>query len=143
MKYTLRSAVVLLLILFVTSCSKQEEAKLQLFSPEAFAYDLGDGWEVNSTARVKGFGQTESNGSFQMNVTFAVDLTRPDGSKLTMFRGEQKLQAKDKFADQPLEAQFELDSTFTAGKYKVTFNVTDQISKQTATIEKEMELGAE
>ena len=32
-------------LLLFAGCKKQETEKLQTFSSEAFAYDLGDGWE--------------------------------------------------------------------------------------------------
>ncbi|MBI5726580.1 MAG: hypothetical protein HY965_01915 [Ignavibacteriales bacterium] len=131
----------LLFFMLASGCGKKEENQLQAFSVEAFAYDLGDGWDVNANARVKGFGQQESNGTFMMNVTFAVELVNPAGEKKTVFNGEQKQQGKEKFSDQALEAQFELDSAYAAGKYKVLFTIKDQIGNQQVTAEKEFELG--
>ena len=41
---------------------------------------------------------------------------------------------KKEIMDLQLEAQIELDSTFTAGEYNLLFNVSDEISKQTKSI---------
>jgi len=38
---------------------KKEEVKFEAFSPEAFAYDIGNSWEVNATVNVKGFTKNE------------------------------------------------------------------------------------
>lgn len=135
------SLLCLFVLIIAAGCGKKEENSLQAFSVEAFAYDLGDGWDVNANARVKGFGQTENNGMFSMNVTYMVELLTPAGVKKTVFNGEQKQQAKEKLSDQPLEAQFELDSTNVAGKYKVLFTIKDLIGNQTVTTEKEFDLG--
>ena len=48
-------------LLLITSCNK-EEIKLEVFNPEAFAYDLGNTWEVNAMINVKGFEQREGSG---------------------------------------------------------------------------------
>lgn len=140
-KYAVISLLIFCISFIVSSCGSKEENKLQAFSVEAFAFDYGDGWDVNAIARVKGFGQQEANGSFAMNVTFTVDLVSPDGTKKSVFTGEQKQQSKEKLPDQPLEAQFELDSTYSAGKYKVLFAIKDQIGNQQVSAEKEFELG--
>jgi hypothetical protein len=48
--------------LFVfTSCKKEEPLNLEAFSPQGFAFDLGDIWEVNATVRVKGFQQNRND----------------------------------------------------------------------------------
>ena len=41
---------------------------------------------------------------------------------------------KKDIMDLQLEAQIELDSTFTSGEYNLVFNVSDEISKQTKSI---------
>lgn len=139
------SAFFLLLVsaLLLVSCSKTESPKLEVFSAEAFGFSMGDGggWDVTATARVKGFAQEENAGDFKMNVSFSVELINKDGKKTEMYKGEQKQSAREKLTDQPLEAQFGLDSTYAAGKYKIIFNVTDNISSRKTVVEKELELG--
>ncbi len=128
-----------LVILFLTtfiffSCSKEEPVKIETFSPEAFAYDIGGAWEVNATTRVKGFTQNEKEDKYSATIAFDVDLITPKGDiiKSLISRVEDKTD-KEKMADVPLEAQFDLDSTYAIGDYKVVFRVKDVLSNQTAT----------
>ena len=116
------------------SCSKEEPVKIETFSPEAFAYDIGDAWEVNATTRVKGFVQNENNDMYSATLAFDVNLVTPKGDtiKALISRVEDKTD-KEKMADVPLEAQFDLDSTYTVGEYKVIFEIKDVLSNQTAT----------
>ena len=128
-----------LLILFLTallfsSCSKKEPIKIETFSPEAFAYDIGDGWEVDATTRVKGFAQNENGGKYSATLAFDVDLVTAKGDTIKglVSRVEDKTD-KEKMTDVPLEAQFDLDSTYAIGNYKVIFKIKDVLSNQTAT----------
>jgi len=132
----------LIIMLALTGCGSKESDKLQAFSREAFAYDLGDGgWDINTTVRIKGFKQTEVNNKFTSNVTYSVDLITPSGDKKAkLYTGTSNQESKEKLSDVPLEAQFELDSTYIAGKYKVIYNITDELGNQKITAEKELEL---
>jgi len=128
-----------LIILFITalifySCSKEEPVKIETFSTEAFAYDIGEGWEVNATTRVKAFIQNENKNNYTATIAFDVDLITPKGDtiKALISRVEDKTD-KEKMADVPLEAQFDLDSTYATGDYKVIFNIKDALSNQMAT----------
>ena len=127
-----------LIILFLTtlifySCSKEKPVKIETFSPEAFAYDIGDGWEVDATTRVKGFAQNEKEKKFSATLAFDVDLVTPKGDtiKSLISRVEDKTD-KEKMTDVPLEAQFDLDSTYALGDYKVIFKIKDVISGNSA-----------
>jgi hypothetical protein len=130
MKYFISAFVVCLLIF--TGCSKKEEAKLEAYNAEAFAYDLGDSWEVNSTTRVKGFFQKEENGTFTALLSYDIDLVTAAGDtiKSLISRTEDKMK-NEKMSDVDLETQFELDSTYSEGNYKVIFNVKDMNTEQT------------
>jgi len=69
----------LVISLFVIAGCSKKEVKLEAFSAEAFAYDIGDGTaEVNATVRVKGFTQIEKNDNYNAEVSYVVDLVRPD-----------------------------------------------------------------
>lgn len=131
MKYFL-SALFIPLILFA-GCEKGEETKLEAYNAEAFAYDLGESWEVNSTTRVKGFFQKEENGTFTALLSYDIDLVTAAGDtiKSLISRTEDKMK-NEKMSDVDLETQFDLDSTYTEGNYKVIFNVTDMNTQQTA-----------
>ncbi len=129
-------------VLVLAGCSSKSPDKLQAFSGEAFAYDLGDGgWDVNASVRVKGFLQKEANNVFSSNLTYTVDLVTPSGvTKAKLYTGAASQESKEKLSDIPLESQFELDSTYTAGEYKVIFNIFDELGNQKATFEKRLEL---
>lgn len=130
-----------LIVVFFSACSNDEE-KLELFSAEAFAYSLSPGWELNATCRVKGFEQNENNEIYSVKLSYTVDLKTPEG-KILEGIGEGLIdeKSKEKFTDLPIEMQAELDSTYLPGRYKIIFNVTDDLSQKQISIEKEFELG--
>lgn len=131
MKYFL--SIFFIYILFLSGCGKKEETQLEAFNAEAFAYDLGESWEVNSTTRVKGFFQKEENGTFSALLSYDIDLVTATGDtiKSLISRTEDKMK-NEKMSDVDLETQFELDSTYIEGNYKVIFNVKDINTQQTA-----------
>ena len=125
------------IILFLTavifySCEKEEPKKIETFSTEAFAFDLGDSWEVNATTRVKGFSQTEAENNFSATIAYDIDLVTPAGDTIKglISKVEDKTD-NEKITDIPLEVQFELDSTYTEGEYKIVFNVKDVTTEKT------------
>lgn len=142
MKYL---SIVIFSFLFIIGCDKKEETKLQAVNPEAAAFDMGDGAsEVNASVIVKGFQQSEADGFFNSELSYSVDLQRPDGSSVkNKFSDVMTNKEKEKLSDQQLNIQFELDSTFITVKYKLVINVKDNYSAQTVTSEKEFELGEE
>ncbi len=124
MKYLLISSLIFLFVF--SSCSKKEETKLEAFSPEAFAYDVGDQFEVNASTRVKGFQQKEENKKFKASLAYDIDIVKPNGDtiKSMITRVEDKIN-DEKMTDVPLEIQFNLDSTYNLGKYKLIFEIKD------------------
>ena len=131
MKYLL-SALFVYLLIFI-GCGKKEQTKLEAYSAEAFAYDLGESWEVNATTRVKGFFLKEENETFTALLSYDIDLVTPAGDTLKSLisRTEDKTN-KEKMSDVDLETQFDLDSTYAEGNYKVIFNVKDVNAEQAA-----------
>jgi len=119
-------------ILLIISCSKKEEVKLEAFSPEAFAYDLGDSWEVNATVNARGFEKTESGVKYFASLSFSVDLEKPDGSKVKEIFKDEKKVTDEELNDIQLEVQFELDSAYSEGTYSLYFNIKDNNSNKTA-----------
>lgn len=113
------------MLLLFSSCSK-EEKKLEVFNAEAFAYDLGGSWEVDATIRVKGFKQNEKDNKFTTTLSYDIDLVKPAGDtvKALISRTEDKSN-NEEFMDVPLEIQFDLDSTYSDGDYKLIFKVKD------------------
>ncbi len=142
MKYL---SILIFMFLFIAGCSKKEETKLQAVNPEAAAFDMGDGaWEVNASVIVKGFQQNETDGLFNSELSYNVDLQKPDGSRVAnKFSDVMIAKEKEKLTDQQLNIQFELDSTFVKGKYKLVINIKDKNSSQTVTAEKAFTLGDE
>lgn len=128
------SIILFFTIVIFYSCESDEPARLETFSTEAFAFDLGDSWEVNAITRVKGFSQTEEDNNFSATITYDIDLVTPDGDTIKglISRVEDKTDS-ERIMDIPLEAQFELDSTYAAGKYEVIFNIQDPVTEGTAT----------
>ena len=124
-------------LFLLAACSKQE-VKFETLSSEAFAYDIGDGTsEVNASVRVKGFTQNEKNGEYSSSISFTVDLQRPDSSIVkSIFHDVHKESDHEPISDVGLESQFDLNSTYTEGNYKLIYNITDDISKNklTATV---------
>jgi len=127
----MKGFVFLSLAVIFFSCSKEEPAKIETFSTEAFVFDLGDSWEVNATTRVKGFNQKEEGDNFSATIVFDLDLVTPEGDtiKSLISRVEDKTE-KERINDIPLEVQFELDSTYAAGDYTIIFNVKDAVTEQ-------------
>jgi len=125
-----------LLLVFV-ACDKQEETKLELFSPEAFCYSLDSGWELNGTVYAKGFLQQEKENKYYSKISYSVDIFEPGNNiKPGIFKNSIEKNESEKISDIALECQIELDSTYDKGDYTLIFNVTDELSKQTKQINK-------
>lgn len=127
-------------LLITVSCSKKEKVKFEAFSPEAFAYDIGNSWEVNATVNIRGFAKSERDDQFLVSLSYKVDLINPDGEKRKdMFSDFKEVKEKE-INDVQLEAQFELDSSSVQGKYKIVFIIEDNISKNSISTEVEFNL---
>ena len=131
---------ILLVVVVISACSKKEE-KLELFSAEAFAYSMENGWELDATCRVKGFVQKEEEDQYKAKLSFTVDLQTPDGKLLQgINEGLIDKTAKERIIDLPVETQVQLDSVYKAGKYAVIFNVNDDFSGKSVSIKKKFDL---
>lgn len=130
------------LMLIFYSCSKKEEVKLTAFSTEAFAYNMGDSSEVDATTQVKGFQQEKKNGSYYATLSYDVDLITPKGDtvKSIVSKVVDKIH-KEEMMDAQLDAQFDIDSTYKNGKYKVLFRIKDALSGKVATSTANFNLG--
>ena len=125
----------LAIILLSTACMN-DELKFETFSPEAFAYDLGENWELNALVNVRGFEQREhnSNKSFEASLTLSADIKTPEGALINgVFADTLNVNHHEEILDIPLEVQFELDSTYSLGKYQVIINIIDEYSKNIVT----------
>ena len=128
-------------LLLITSCSK-EETTLEAFNPEAFAYDLGNSWEVNAMINVKGFEQREGSGdTFEASISYSADIKIPNGKTVeNLYSDKINISAEEEIIDIPLEVQFELDSTYSFGKYTIIFNITDIYSQNIISSSAEFDL---
>jgi ribosomal protein L31 len=140
MKYTLLILSALMFLFY--SCSKKEDVKLTAFSSEAFAYNMGDSSEVDATTRVKGFKQEEKKDGYYATLAYDVDLITPKGDtvKSIISKVVDKIH-KEKMTDTQLEAQFDIDSTYKNGNYKVLFRIKDALSGKTTTSVSNFSLG--
>lgn len=140
-----KTAGLLLLALFIAGCSSKEQP-FEVYNPEVFSFFLGEDnlWEVNSTVQVRGFQQNEENKQFSYHLSFSVDLILPDGAKQEgISTGQYQDQVSERVSDLQFEAQFELDSTYTAPGYKLVWNVKDELSGKKLTKETEFKLSEE
>ena len=118
------------IILLLSACGK-EESTLELFNPEAFAYDLGNSWEVNAIINVKGFEQIENDESklFEASISFSADLETSDGKIIeNVYSDNVEFSLEEEIIDIPLEVQFEMDSTYATGRYLINLTVEDNFS---------------
>ena len=140
----LQYSVYIFLVFTIFNCKNKPEPKLELFNPQAFAFDVGDSWEVNATINAKGFLQKEENSEFKIKLSYNVSLITPQKDTLKkIFTDILANNQKNDFIDIPVEAQIELDTTFEAGNYKLLFNVKDENSKQEKTAEVSFKLSKE
>mgnify|MGYP000851689607 FL=1 len=129
--------ILIVLVLIVFACSKNDEVKVELFSPEAFCYSLDSGWELNAAVNVKGFKQEEKNGIFESKISYSVDLMTPGNNiKSGIFKDVIDKKSNEKIMDIALECQVVLDSTYEKGDYTIIFNVKDELSGKTKDINK-------
>lgn len=137
----MKKIISLLIIIFIfTACSKKE-VKYELFSAEAFAYSLDEGYELNARTMVKGFKVGEVNKSFIASLSYSVDLIMPDSTvKANFDSGIIKKEEKEEFGEVEISIQKQLDTSYKPGKYKVVFSVTDEAAKKSLKIEKDFDL---
>ncbi len=117
------------LLLIILSYGK-EESNLEAFNPEAFAYDLGRDWEVNAMVNVKGFEQRESSTKlYEASISYTADIITPGGETVkNLYSDKVNISLDEEIMDIPLEVQFDLDSTYSFGKYRVIINIVDNFS---------------
>ncbi|MGE5429780.1 MAG: hypothetical protein ACM3QX_01830 [Syntrophomonadaceae bacterium] len=132
---------ILSLAVLFSSCGRSSARKLEAFSPEAFAMNAPDGWEVTATLRVKGFDEDIQDKTHTVKLAYSIDLVTPQGKTLNSFTADTiDEDQQEEFTDLPVEAQMEFDSTFTTGRYKVIFNIKDLLSGREVKADKEFDL---
>jgi hypothetical protein len=116
-------------LVIMLSCGK-EDSKLEAFNPEAFAYDLGGDWEVNAMVNIRGFEQRESSAKlYEASISFSADIITPRGETVkNLYSDTVNVSLDEEIMDIPLEVQFDLDSTYSLGKYRIIINIVDNFS---------------
>lgn len=131
-KSKMKKIFLIVICLFAIAACSKKDVKFEAFSPEAFAYDLGDSWEVNSTVRVKGFVQTEKDNKYRAAIAYDIDLLKPDSTvEKSVFKFVQKDENTEPISDIALEVQFNLDSTYKSGVYTLIYKIADENSQKT------------
>lgn len=117
------------LLLIILSCGK-EESNFEAFNPEVFAYDLGEDWEVNAMVNVKGFEQRESSTNlYEASISYSADIITPGGETIkNLYSDEANISLYEEIMDIELDVQFDLDSTYPMGKYRIIINIVDNYS---------------
>ena len=130
----MKKFIIISFLLFAFSACSGPEPNLQLSSPEAFAFDLGDSWEVNASIKAIGFLVEEKEETYSSKLSYSVDLISQNDSLVAIYNNRVDKNETEEILDIMLEAQIEIDSTFGEGDYKLIFNVTDDLSKQTKSL---------
>ena len=126
---TQKTIILIILLINLFACKNKPEPNLELYNQEAFAFDIGESWEVNASVYAKGFGQIEKNDQWQLKLSYNVDLVAPNSDSLvSIFENVIEESSSEEFTDIQLEAQIEIDSSFSAGEYKLIFNVKDELA---------------
>lgn len=126
--------LITLSILFFISCS--EDPKLELFSPESFAFSLDNGWEINASINAKGFAQIEKENSdlYFTHITYTVNLFTPEDSLFNADYDSIVDSTDEEIMDVQIDAQLELDNGFPKGNYTIEFIVEDKYSSTKDTL---------
>ncbi len=129
------------LSVLILACSR-EKPNLKLFSPESFAYSTEQGWELDTSVRVKGFQKEKQGEKITAKLSFSVDIVTPNGDTLkNAYDGLKDVSEEENISETPIDVQIEFDSTFAKGNYIVVFNVEDNLSSQEATISDTVKVG--
>lgn len=126
----------LLSLLFLLGSCEPEKLKLELFSPDAFAFSLEDGWELNATVNVKGFKQNSVNDKYSCKVSFLIHLITPSDTMYNADWGVLEETSDEEMMDLTIESQIEFNSNFESGEYQLLLFAEDlfNANKDTVTI---------
>ncbi len=121
-----------LILLFVIGCSKKNEVKLTTSGKNAFAADVDGSWEVQALTELHGFDQQKKDGNYTASIFYSVDVITSDGKILkSLFTKQVDKKESEKITGVKLEAQFNINGSYPAGRYKLVFNIKDILSNKT------------
>ena len=121
-----------LILLLVTGCSKKDEVKLTTSGKNAFAAEVDGNWEVQALTELHGFDQQKKDGNYTASIFYSVDVIASDGKILkSLFTKQVDKKDREKITGVNLEAQFNINGSYPAGRYKLVFNIKDLHSNKT------------
>lgn len=120
--------------MLITSCA--DDPKVKLTNPEAFAFTLDKGWEINATVQSSGFAQYEKENIdlYFTHIDYSINLYTPQDTILMADYGSVIDSTSEEKIEVQLETQIELDSGFSIGSYIVEFIVEDKYSSTLDTV---------
>jgi hypothetical protein len=129
------SVIILAGIVMLLSCA-EKKLKLELFSPDAFAFTMDDGWELNATVNVKGFRQKYEEDHYVSKVSYFINVVTPNDTIYKADYGVREDSSKEEMMDITIESQIEFNSDFDPGEYQLLVFAEDQLNanKDTVTI---------
>ncbi|MDZ7764591.1 MAG: hypothetical protein U5K00_09210 [Melioribacteraceae bacterium] len=127
----LKPVYLFVIIFFLFFSCSEEELKLEIYSPEAFAFQLENDWELNASAQIKGFQQVEENEKYISKLSYYANLITPEEELLQeVDYGMIDRESDEKLTDIQLEIQIILDESFQEGEYSLQIFVNDDQSGQ-------------
>ena len=121
-----------LILLLVMGCSKKNEVQLTTSGKNAFAADVDGSWEVQALTELHGFDQQKKDGNYTASIFYSVDVITSDGKILkSLFTKQVDKKESEKITGVKLEAQFNINGSYPAGRYKLVFNIKDILSNKT------------
>ncbi len=109
---------------------------LELFSPDAFAFSMDDGWDLNATVNVKGFKQNYEDDEYSSRVSYFIHIVTPTDTIYKADYGVLEESSSEEMLDLTIESQIAFNSSFEAGEYMMLVFAEDQFNanKDTLTI---------
>lgn len=140
----MKKVILPLVVLILTiGCSEKKEI-FELYSPEAFAFSVDEGWELNASCRVKGFVQKEIGDKYSAKLSYSVDIINTEGKVIkNVDEGFVDKKADEKIADLPVNVQIQIDSSYSPGLYQIIIYVRDDFGNLSSSIQREFELESE
>lgn len=127
----MKKYLLVIIALFVLFACSEEEQKLEIYSPEAFAFQIDNNWELNASAQVKGFKQVEEDLEYSTKLSYYANLITPNGELLEeVDYGMINKRTEEELLDVQIGIQIVLDSSFAEGTYTLQLFVLDDYSEQ-------------
>lgn len=125
----------LILIIGLFACNTTPEPNLQLSNPEAFAFDLGESWEINSSVKSKGFLVKEYEDEYTIKLYYFIDLISHQNDTLNNIYSDSLIFSdSEEIEDVILESQIEIDTSYGVGDFNLLYHVKDMFTDNSDTI---------